>query len=619
MIRNALIPIFLLIACSSFAQSGRVPASIETDTSGAVHPWNHLKLNNSPENFQFAIVTDRTGGHRPGVFEDAVRKLNLMQPEFVVSVGDLIEGYSRDKDKLNREWDEFDGFIDKLEMPFFYLPGNHDYTNEVMAEIWEKRFGASYYHFVYQDVLFLCLNSEESMKGSNLGGIEKPQYQYIKEALAQHPDVRWTLVFMHQPLWLFDNSRYWNDVELLLNERKHTVFVGHHHHYVKYERNNSNYFMLATTGGISKLRGPNFGEFDHMVWVTMTDNGPVIANLLLQGVWDENVVTEELTDLIGADRMQIEPIFTENEFEEGEFKVKITNDANYPMWTVLRFGESKHLRPEIVQFQKSIPPNSVEILDIPVDLIRKTKLKSIEPIPLYAWYVYKYEDERDIQLDQKLSLAPVKKNFIKEAEKEIRVDGDLGDWKGMPYRGGTESVVTMGKKEYQGDYDSHYEFNVSYDNRNLYFCMAVWDDKMELDRKNSVWEQDAVLINLDPRDVLVSANDRTDNKGVNNYFHLYFAPSTSKNQEPQIDQKVLLPEGSRLVTRKTVEGFNVELSIPMEYIHTLGGEDWETVRLNVAYFDRDSKAPRSAIWWKPNWSSKENLTGSGMFFKTTAD
>ena len=101
--------------------------------------------------------------------------------------------------------------------------------------------------------------------------------------------------------------------------------------------------------------------------------------------------------------------------------------------------------------------------------------------------------------------------------------------------------------------------------------MAVWDDKIELDRKNSIWEQDAVLINLDPRDVLVSANDRTDNKGVNKYFHLYFAPSMSKKQEPQIDQKELLPEGTRLVTRKTVEGCNVELSIPMEYIHTLGG------------------------------------------------
>ena len=44
--------------------------------------------------------------------------------------------------------------------------------------------------------------------------------------------------------------------------------------------------------GVSKLRGPEFGEFDHVVWVTMTVDGPLIANLLLEGIWHEDVVTE---------------------------------------------------------------------------------------------------------------------------------------------------------------------------------------------------------------------------------------------------------------------------------------------------------------------------------------
>jgi 3',5'-cyclic AMP phosphodiesterase CpdA len=133
-----------------------------------------------------------------------------------MSVGDLIEGCTRDREQIYREWDEFNGFISRLEMPFFYVPGNHDYINDVMADIWEEKFGRSYYHFVYNDVLFLCLNSEEATKGSNMGGIEKPQYKYIKKILKENPDVRWTLVFMHQPLWILDNTRYWPDVEELL-------------------------------------------------------------------------------------------------------------------------------------------------------------------------------------------------------------------------------------------------------------------------------------------------------------------------------------------------------------------------------------------------------------------
>jgi len=86
-----------------------------------------------------------------------------------------------------------------------------------------------------------------------------------------------------------------------------------------------------------------------------------------------------------------------------------------------------------------------------------------------------------------------------------------------------------------------------------------------------------------------------------------------------IDQSERLPEGTRLVTRKSLEGFNVELSIPLEYIVSLGGEGWETIRINVAYLDLDDKSRRSSIWWQPNWSSTENYIGSGMFFKSPAE
>ena len=40
-------------------------------------------------------MSDRTGGNRWGVFQDAIFKLNLLQPEFVMSVGDMIQGYTR--------------------------------------------------------------------------------------------------------------------------------------------------------------------------------------------------------------------------------------------------------------------------------------------------------------------------------------------------------------------------------------------------------------------------------------------------------------------------------------------------------------------------------------------
>src|ERR1700690_1649044 len=100
------------------------------------NPVTHLRLNNDPAEFQFAIVSDRTGGHRGQVFSRAVEQLNLMQPEFVVSVGDLIEGYTSNKQELTRQWREFQTYTSRLQMPFFYIPGNHDLANKTEAELW---------------------------------------------------------------------------------------------------------------------------------------------------------------------------------------------------------------------------------------------------------------------------------------------------------------------------------------------------------------------------------------------------------------------------------------------------------------------------------------------------
>jgi len=600
------------------AQEEDQAASIIIDQSGSVHPWSHLEVNNDPDNFQFAIVTDRTGGHRAGVFMDAVNKLNLLQPEFVVSVGDMIEGYTRDEERIYREWDEFNGFIEQLQMPFFYVPGNHDYINDVMARIWVEKFGPSYYHFVYRDVLFLCLNSEEATRGSNMGGIEKAQYEYIKNALEKNPEVKWTLVFMHQPLWILDNTNYWKDIEQLLKGREHTVFAGHHHHYVKYTRNNSKYIMLATTGGTSQLRGPNFGEFDHVVWVTMTKEGPVIANLLLEGIWHENVVTEELNEMIGAQRIIIEPVFVENRFREGDFKIKIINDANYPMWTVLRFGTSKHLNPQIVEYQYTIPPNSIEQVAVNLSLRSNASLRDIAPIPLFAWFAYKYEDGREIKMDDRYALAPVKKEMFDRPENEVVLDGKLDDWPGLPYRGNYKSVITDDVGEYAGDYDAHYEFNIMYDDEYLYMGMSVWDDELVHNKDGSFWGQDAVLINLDARSSNASANGRGANR-FNDYLHFNFTPSSSKRDTPDIYQEERQPEGIRIVTGESVQGFDMELAIPLAYIRNMGGDNWKSIRLNVCYFDVDENSSRTGIWWYPEWSSKKNFIGSGMLFKTLSE
>lgn len=257
-------------------------------------PWTHLDYYNDPQNFQFAIVSDLTGGERQGVFQDAVKKLNLLRPEFVITVGDLVEGYVENEILIDNLFNEFDLKVSPLQMPFFYVPGNHDVSNGVMLKKWQQRYGKDYYHFIYKDVLFLCMNSNDNAHYT----IGKKQIEYAAQALKDNQDVRWTLVFMHDPMWLYDWQTGWSQVESMLQDRAHTVFVGHIHLYAKTKRNNQNYYILATTGGSSTLGGADVdGHFDHIMWVTMTDEGPIIANLELTGIYDDAVRTEDMPEV----------------------------------------------------------------------------------------------------------------------------------------------------------------------------------------------------------------------------------------------------------------------------------------------------------------------------------
>src|SRR5579884_2466109 len=156
------------IALSSGRKLATGDVEVEVE---ARNPWTNLQVNAEPETFHFAVVSDRTGGHRARVFSQAVEQLNLMQPAFVVSVGDLIEGYSKDFAKLTNEWKEFDTYVSKLQMPFFYVAGNHDVSNAEQTKQWQERYGRRYYHFVYRGVLFLAVCSddgEELKKGPQL-------------------------------------------------------------------------------------------------------------------------------------------------------------------------------------------------------------------------------------------------------------------------------------------------------------------------------------------------------------------------------------------------------------------------------------------------------------------
>ena len=412
MIKNLFYFIFIIL----IAFQGCTPRKdFKTDVDTSKKPWTNLDFYNDPTNFQFAIVADRTGGNRRGVFEVGVEKLNLVMPEFVMCVGDLIQGYTTDTATIAQQWDEVNQIISGLKMPFFYLPGNHDITNKVMEKEWEKRYGRRYYNFVYKNVLFITLDSNDDDDYN----LTREQTDFVLKTLKENTDVRWTFLFMHHPIWTYDTGGRFPEIQEALKSRKHTVIAGHEHRYHHEEINNANYYILATTGAGSVLLGEPFGQFDHISWITMSDNGPVMANLKLDGILPHDVANERT-------RAMAEPLLSNSKlqhlvlcnpgskFTNGTLYLSFSNPTETDMELSLNFFHHHQLQIESPETEIRIEAGSEKQIEIP---FRSAKPLDYDKIDLLftEWEIkYSGHENRKFVLQGKTQFAvkPTHTEFI---------------------------------------------------------------------------------------------------------------------------------------------------------------------------------------------------------------
>jgi predicted phosphodiesterase len=314
--------LLLLTACASGQPARMAESPFQSDIRGDAKPWTDNAFDDEQNKFTFAVFSDLTGGEREGVFNVAVAQLNLLRPELIVNVGDLIEGGTTDEAQLAREWGSFDERAGNARAPVFYTGGNHDLTNPDMWRVFEERYGRRYYHFIYKNVLFLVMDTEDNppefqqqfsriraeaievinregwdalpeteygrMIERKSGRISPEQAAYFRGVIAQNPQVRWTFVLMHKPAWERPDEENFSTIETTLEGRPYTVFYGHVHSYQYEQRHGRDYVRLATTGGVQNADKDM--AIDHVTLVTVSESGVDIANLRLSGIFDKTGV-----------------------------------------------------------------------------------------------------------------------------------------------------------------------------------------------------------------------------------------------------------------------------------------------------------------------------------------
>lgn len=337
-----------------------------------------LPLPKGDDVFHFVVFGDRTGGPDEGikVLAQAVEDTNLLDPDLVLTVGDLVNGYNQTPQWM-KQMEEYRGTMNKLKMPWFPVAGNHDIywrgagTNpepkppREHEDHYERHFGPLWYWFEHKKTGFLILFSDEGHpdgRPRDFGDrdqqqISQRQRDWIAKALAEMKHLKHVFVFLHHPFWWSDRypGSNWDSVHQLLagNGNVRAVIAGHIHQ-LRYDgvRDGIGYYALATTGGSlsAGMEYQYFGMIHHFNVVTVRDSGFSMAAIPVGTVFDPRQFTPDRMAEVDAARYLLHdfvsppiPIRLDG-YANSLTQVRLTNTCQLPIdVTVLAKGDKSWL------------------------------------------------------------------------------------------------------------------------------------------------------------------------------------------------------------------------------------------------------------------------------------
>lgn len=169
-----------------------------------------------PNSFTFAFLTDiHLQWELDGVkgFKQAIDSVNALNPDFVITGGDLImDALSQSYGRSDSLYELYDSMMSFFNMPVYNTMGNHEifgiYTNSGVSpdhpdygeKMFERKLGNRYYSFDHKGWHFMVLDGiEDTGESGYIGMIDSIQMNWIQNDLGEVDSLIPVVISVHIP------------------------------------------------------------------------------------------------------------------------------------------------------------------------------------------------------------------------------------------------------------------------------------------------------------------------------------------------------------------------------------------------------------------------------------
>ncbi len=258
-----------------WTMSGGVPKSLSLlgDAEAAeASAFTFLQISDSHIGFDKPANPDALA-----TLEEAIAKVGALpqKPAFLIHTGDITH-LSRPE-----EFDNAAQAIGGARLDVHYVPGEHDFIDEVPGQSYLGRYGkgtkgSGWYSFDDHGVHFVGLVNVVDLKAGGLGRLGPDQLAWLADDLGGQADSTPIVVFAHIPLWTVYADWGWGTddgmqaIQLLRRFGSVTVLNGHIHQIVQKVEGNMVFHTARSTAfpqpapGMAKGPGPMLVPADQL-------------------------------------------------------------------------------------------------------------------------------------------------------------------------------------------------------------------------------------------------------------------------------------------------------------------------------------------------------------------